>query len=568
MFTFSAFFAVGSSAHTYLPNGALPDELTPAAKSLRSKGGIPRLETSLSELYMNRTQRSAMSSHSADQVEAYLVDDSVQVVFVLDDARFLETVKVSALSSGASVIAEFENRLELVVPVAELRTLSELEGVTYVRMPRPVFPINATPPAADFSTGSNVTQGVSRSNANAWHQRGITGRGVKVAILDSFKDYQTAQSLGELPPSITRFGTVDISSRHGTAVAEIIYDMAPDAALTIASPGSATQMAQQIVQLAQAGNRVISSSIGFYLDEPGDGSGTVSSAINTATNAHDAVYSQAAGNQALYHWDGYFTDNDGNDTHNFTSQADVNQLGYLQPGVPINLFLRWNNWPVSNQDYDLYLLFSTGGNWEVIAASENLQNGSQPPVEWITGTTSRAGFYGFAIVKYSATGNQVLDIMGHNMPGFQFNIPQRSLVDPATGTRSFSVAAVDVSSTLRESYSSQGPTHGPGGALTGGMTKPRISGFANVDTWSYGPGVFNGTSSATPHVAGAAALVRQAFPAYSALNVMQWLEQRAIDRGAAGYDYLYGLGLLFLGVPPEIVGAGFLPAVYLMLLLH
>ncbi len=126
----------------------------------------------------------------------------------------------------------------------------------------------------------------------------------------------------------------------------------------------------------------------------------------------------------------------------------------------------------------------------------------------------------------------------------------RSLDDPATAAMSFSTAAVDVTTFNLENYSAWGPTHGPGGELTGGDKKPRIAAFANVDTWAYGPGNFNGTSSAAPHVAGAAALVCQAYPNYSPVQVAQFLESRASDNGESGYDYQYGHGCLNLGYPP------------------
>lgn len=125
----------------------------------------------------------------------------------------------------------------------------------------------------------------------------------------------------------------------------------------------------------------------------------------------------------------------------------------------------------------------------------------------------------------------------------------RSLLEPATAPYSFLVAAVDAGSYVLESYSSWGPTYGAGGLLAGGYAQPRISGYANVDTWSYGPGAFNGTSAAAPHVAGAAALVRSAFPSYTPDQTQAFLESRAVDSGAAGYDYLYGYGRLWLGTP-------------------
>ncbi len=56
-----------------------------------------------------------------------------------------------------------------------------------------------------------------------------------------------------------------------------------------------------------------------------------------------------------------------------------------------------------------------------------------------------------------------------------------------------------------------------------------------------------GTSMATPHVAGAAALVKQAFPYFSAYHLQQTLLTTATDIGEPGVDDVYGWGLLNVG---------------------
>ena len=132
-------------------------------------------------------------------------------------------------------------------------------------------------------------------------------------------------------------------------------------------------------------------------------------------------------------------------------------------------------------------------------------------------------------------------------------VTARSLANLADAPAAMTVAALDVKSPYpQESYSSEGPANGPGGTATGGATKPDISGFANVSTASYpDPNAkFNGTSSATPHVAGAAALVKGAYPAYTPAQIQGFLEGRAIDMGSAGKDTLFGWGRLYLGTPP------------------
>lgn len=57
----------------------------------------------------------------------------------------------------------------------------------------------------------------------------------------------------------------------------------------------------------------------------------------------------------------------------------------------------------------------------------------------------------------------------------------------------------------------------------------------------------SGTSMATPHVAGAAALVKQAFPYFGAYHLQQTLLTTATDIGASGVDDVYGWGLLNVG---------------------
>jgi subtilisin family serine protease len=532
------------------------------ADARSAKGGVPGLSMSLSRLYLGWLKAPDEAAEQAARQGVEIRGGQVKAMLIMFDESSATAAAVAIGELGGAVTAQFRSWLDAWVPVSALAKVGGLPSVSLVRLPVKVVPLEdgRVSSGATELIGSALTQGVAASNASAWHAAGHTGSGVKVAVLDSFKDYTLAQAQGDLPASVTTYGTLDVSSRHGTAVAEVIYDMAPGALLTFASPGSATEMAAFIVALAQAGNKIISSSMGFYNAEPGDGTGVVADAVTTAYTTYGVLYVQAAGNQALYHWDGVFVDSDGDGYHEFASGTggpdEVNLLGTLPAGEAINLYLRWNNWPATNQDYDLYLLYWNGTLWETVECSCEFQNGSQPPAEGIETVTTAPGEYGVAIKRYSATGTQVLDMMGHNAPSFEHNVSDRSLVDPATSRHAFSVAAVDVDSPHNlESYSSWGPTHGPGGTLTGGLDKPRIAAFANVDTWAYGAGAFNGTSAATPHVAGAAALVLSANPTYTATQVASFLESRAVDQGTMGYDYKYGAGRLLLGAPPTYADA-------------
>lgn len=521
-----------------------------------AKEGIPSLDSALNDLLRAASAGQSLQD-SASRSGLSLEGDRVHVTLTARSEGEAGAVLRAVERLGGEVTARYKTWIDVSLPVDALAELGRRADVRFIQRLVPVFPLGEPPVSRVEAVGAGtyVTQGVYASNADDWHAAGFTGTGVSIGILDSFQGSLTARDLGELPFYYT-LGTLDTSSPHGTACAEIIHDMAPGATLTLASPASAVDMASKIVQLAQTGRRIISSSMGFYNTEPGDGTGPVSDAINTARNTYDTLYVQAAGNQASYHWDGGFVDTDADGFHEFAPGVEINQLGNLPAGRLLFLQLRWNNWPVTNQDYDLYVVRWTGSAWQPVLASENIQSGTQPPTEGIGSFAPTTALYGVVISRYSATGGQVLDLMGHNAPTFQHKVSDRSLVDPATAAHSFSVAAVDVGSYNLEPYSSWGPTHGPGGALTGGISKPRIASYANVDTWSYGAGGFNGTSSATPHVAGAAALVLSAYPnSTTAADVASLLEGQAIDLGDPGHDLKFGAGRLHLGVPPGITGS-------------
>jgi len=553
--------------------------------SLNGFGRKPTISNMTSDL--NRLSNSWGISQNqaltdAIQMGLEISGNQILVTIIASDLPQADAIVNALPGLGAQVTARYQYWIDASIPVGVLAQVAALPGVNEVRPLIEVYPLQEeinNPPIpesllredgmTDFAlpAGSVLTQGVAASKANTWHNAGWYGQGVKIGIIDSFQGYTTAQALGELPATVYTYGTLNLGSPHGTAVAEIIYDMAPQAILTLSSPTSAVDMANKIITLASQGNRIISSSMGYYNAEAGDGVGAVSSAIATAYASYGTLYVQAAGNQAQYNWQGNFRDGDNDRYMNFTSSASVevnllNKGALIPGGYPISLYLRWNDWNAnrngnaSAQDYDLYLAQWTGSSWQIIASSEGDQSiASLTPTEQIGVYTPATGYYGFLVYRYSATGNAVIDVMGHNAPSFKQNIASLSLVDPATSAYSFSVAALNRTSPYAlEPYSSRGRTMGPGGTLAAGLQQPWISGYANVNTWAYGPNAFNGTSSATPHVAGAAALVWSAYPAYGPGDVRNFLQNRAVDMGTAGYDATYGRGRLNLGTPPVFPG--------------
>jgi subtilisin family serine protease len=532
----------------------------------RARNPYPNLSHDLYDLYAAHQSGQSVENNTDNLPDAPQVQgEQVKVMLIMLDAASADAAVQALPEMGGTVTAHYKQWIDAWLPIDRLADTAQLPGISLVRTPIPPASIDPELEPAEMRVqrGSSLSQGVAASNADAWHAAGLKGYGVRIAVLDfDFLDHELAQAAGDLPATITSFGPLGEDDPHGTGCAEIVHDMAPAARLTFASPTSSTEMAQHIVQLAQDGHDIIISTIWYLLTGPGDGSGPLADAINTAEDTYGTLYVQAAGNRAEYHWDGVFA-NDGTGFQDFGAGNNINVLNYnettgypdiIEEGTQLFVTMRWNDWPASDQDYDLVLVQLLPGEteWNPIYASAGYQTGTQPPVEGFIIEVPDTAFYGLAILNSGASGNEVLSLSGDRLPPFMFQVPERSMNDPAAAESSFTVAALDVSAPYqREPYSSVGPTYGPGGALTGGRNQPRISGFANVDTFVYGPGIFNGTSAATPHVAGAAALVLQTNPGFTPDEIKTFLESRAIDMGDPGYDIWYGIGRLHLGDPPE-----------------
>ncbi|MFN3413778.1 MAG: S8 family serine peptidase [Thermoanaerobaculum sp.] len=166
-------------------------------------------------------------------------------------------------------------------------------------------------------------------------------------------------------------------------------------------------------------------------------------------------------------------------------------------------------------------------------------------------TTDEETCYGFAIKYFSGPTNVQLEFFNRfDGDPLVVNVPEGSLSPPADASGAVATAVLHVANWALEPYSSKGPTNGPGGALTGGSVKPDLSGYAQVSCNAYGANQCSGTSAASPHVGGAAALVLSGYPSYTGAQIRSYLESNAQDMGPGGKDNDYGYGRLRLGTPP------------------
>lgn len=180
-------------------------------------------------------------------------------------------------------------------------------------------------------------------------------------------------------------------------------------------------------------------------------------------------------------------------------------------------------------------------------------------------TNECSGIYKTTLDAVEAAGIAVVFSAGNNGPGTSTITKPKNI--NTNNVNVMCTAAIDGASYLGgntnpiASFSSRGPSLcGGTGSL---LIKPEVS-APGVSVRSSGSAtgytVLSGTSMASPHVAGAVALLKQFAPNLTGKQILEALYNTAVDLGAAGEDNNYGMGLidvyaafLSLGTPDSTV---------------
>ncbi len=452
-----------------------------------------------------------------------------------------EVVSTQIVAFGGKVETVYRDLVQSMVPVYFLQDLARLPSIKYLRLPKKPIPFA-------------VSEGVEIIGADLWQAVDPyrASENVKVCILDlGFGGYDALLGT-ELPETVTvrsfrSDGDLSLSD-HGTACAEIVYDMYPDAELFLVNFGTDVEHHNALSWIISQNVDIISCSLGWFNIGAGDGTGPICEDVEIA---HDSgvVWVSSVGNNAEMHWQGTFRDPDLNDFCNFEQPGQPSDEWFQLNVVAGNLYsiyLNWDDWGNWNgsyytgsqgNDYDLYL-YDSGGL--VLASSNNDQTGGAPPEESIEYLASSTGVSFIRVFRYETTRDCELELFFHGVDSIEwtYQIPAGSLAIPADSPYAVAVGATYWLDDSYEFYSSQGPTHD-------GRVKPDFCAPVGITTSTYGSLGFFGTSAATPHVAGALALFKGKTP-YSLEDIQAILEARAVDLGQSGKDNLFGYGRINL----------------------
>ena len=495
--------------------------------------GPPNIESALWELASSSAAKPTRAADGSDVV--------VILVPVTGAAATIDTTALATL--GVEILAQSKSLMRASVPTASLRAVSELPSVAFVRRPhRP-------------HAQQTISEGVALIRALEHHAAGTKGQGVKVAIIDG--GFKGADNLPEDMPvrwwqrDYTRRGIYAGTDAHGTACAEVVHDMAPEAELYLYKVEDIVDLENAKDRCVQNGVAIVNYSATWVGEGFGDGRGLICDIVNDAAD-NGILWVNAVGNYAQKHYMGFWHDSDDDNRHNFAAGDDaLNFVEEIEIGDIIRVTLTWDDWPTTTADYDLYLYYQDAfGNITEASKSTDVQGAGGAPVEFLEYFAGRAGTYGISVVRVGEAEPKDMRVWSWHHD-IEYPVLTSSLGTPADARGALSVGAIHYDQWdlgIVASYSSRGPT-------ADGRIKPDLVAPSGVTTASYGAHrLFGGTSAATPHVAGAAALLKSANPSLSRDDLWQALVEATVDIGAPGKDDSTGYGKLVLSVPaPHIV---------------
>lgn len=517
------------------------------------------------------------------------VDNSGNVLLelhALSEVRDSELAEVAAIgahivnsTAGMSVPAGL-GIITAWVPYDRLDAVESLDWLAAVLLPEQNAP----------DVGPTLSEGVALHNADDANTVGIDGTGVTVGVIsDGVTNLAMAQAAGELPATVTiPAGCTPGYGDEGTAMLEIVHDMAPGAALQFCATGGGTvaHMNAQI-NLASAGADVITEDIAFDT-EPAFQQGAVAAVGDAIAAAGISIHS-SAGNRGANHvarvpavpvlptdlsafigcpsFGAGVVDIDPGAGTSFDVDIHPGSSTYtLQWSEPRAIF------PTAGAggftDLDLHIMDSTGSI--CFGSSTAFQGGGLgDTIEQLLITNSGPAPVRAKLVVSYFGGSGAAAI-----PTIDLRWRGAVAIDPPTragslnpdsnyiGLATSSAAAdagisTDPTTTSLESFSSGGPVDlflttdpsgspGPPPITVGGPNWTAADGVSVSGAGPF-PSTFFGTSAAAPHAAACDALTRQRFGlggpgATAAVNAI--LSFFAVDRGPAGFDSEWGAGVL------------------------
>ena len=363
-------------------SGKLPEPVGRSIQALLAQKArrTPAQRKLSSQLLHAAESAQAAGSGARRQTRDADAKDEIVAVDIRADVTPAVLARIRAL--GGTVINSVPKyrAIRAQLPVTAIERLAALAAVQTIR------------PADEAVTRKdNTTQGDAAHRATvARTTYRVDGTGIGIGVIsDGVRTLAARQASGDVPAQVTVLPGQAGAGDEGTALLEIVYDLAPGAELYFATGnGGQARMAANIEALCEAGANVIVDDIGYLLESAFQDD-IVAQGVNAAV-ADGCVFFSAGGNDGnLTHgtsgvWEGDYAAGsalvvDGQTVgtkHDFGGGVEANEL----EGRSVRtIILQWAD-PLgdSSNDYDLFLVNENGA---VLASSTDTQDGTQDPIE-------------------------------------------------------------------------------------------------------------------------------------------------------------------------------------------
>jgi len=461
---------------------------------------------------------------------------------------------VDYLGSLGTVDVKNGKHVQLTIKVSDLPKLYSINGIDKIR-----------PPYSAVQFYEELSEGVYFINADLAQFAGITGEGVKAAVLDlAFNDNEKiSDNVVQVKSFRQGIGFLPIQGNggeasHGTAIAEIITDVAPDLELYLYSMETDIEFTAAVDEAISQQVDIIVMSAGWP-NFPTDGTSHITKKIEEAVD-NGIVFVVPAGNFAIKHWQGIFVDSNFNNWHDYSNSDEGLSFTVTEERIeeekPIIAHLMWDVENGDVADFELVLVDPLG---QIVDFSANEQlTKSDTPFEYIhhipeiEGTYSLGVLYAGDMSKVSQRPSATLEIFSIN-DVIEHPVSYSSVSVPADADGAIVVGAINHLDGILEPFSSQGPTNN-------GKLAPHVVGPDGVTTLAFNGEPFYGTSATAPYVAGLAALILQTNPDISPSELLTKIQQNtdsSLFSLQNGYDYSSGYGsanAFFLIEEQEVLG--------------
>lgn len=523
---------------------------------------------------------------------------------LMQDTRIMVSNGMVAIEA---VVTAGQNSDEL---LRQLQALGLREGVAYRQMVSGYLPIDkiddlenvealrfARPAYEPMHNAGRVTsQGDRAMRSDVARQvNNVTGAGSKVGILSDTYNALGGAAAGvvsdDLPPNVQVLRDLPTGTDEGRAMAEIVHDVAPGAAIAFhTANGGQPAFAQGIRSLAAAGCNIIVDDV-IYFAEPYFQDGAIAQAIDDVTANGSVTYFSSAGNNARTSYQSAFN-SAGQQTlpgygvgtpHNFGG-GDIYQRFTLPPNSTVRIGFQWDD-PFasvsggSGARTNMDILLYVNGVYQFGSVTNNIGG---DPFEFLGISYSGATPLNVDLVLVKKSGpdpNLVKWVFYGNglTTSYEYDTRSSTIIGHANSNRVVAVAAArydrtpvynpNLTTATAEGFTSLGGTpilFTTTGERINGATgivrkKPDLTGpdggdntFFSTDYEGNGFPNFFGTSASAPHAAAVGALMQQkAGNGLAPSSVLSLMQQTALDMDDpvtpgfdTGFDFLTGYGFV------------------------